>query len=90
MVLLKELISDLGGGRTLTLGGLLLVLLFVVSSRYFDSIEARFSVVAARIDALEVRQHSDDVFHGSGRFSSDQGAELGRRIDRLERLLEKQ
>jgi hypothetical protein len=86
MVILKDLIHDLGGGRTLSLGALLLLLLYVASSRYFDSIEARFSSLVSRIETL---QHGDDIIHGSGRITTDQGAELRRRLDRLERLMEK-
>lgn len=90
MIDLRELISDLGGGKSLGLGALLLLLLYVAASKYVDTVEARFSALREQILRLEARQNNDDIIHGTRRLPASEGEALRQRIERLERLYERE
>lgn len=85
MVLLKELINDLGGGRSIGLGALLLIFVYVAADQYVETVETRFHALRDSFQELEARQNGDDRYHGQGaRFTAEQGKALSRRVDRLE------
>lgn len=80
MTLLKELIDDLGGGRSLSLGAVLVVCCYVAANRYVETVEERLHARDSRVTALEKAEHETTA---RGQF---EGADFSRRIDRLERL----
>ncbi len=92
---LKELISDFGGGRLLSLIAVIGVLVHIGVDRYVDSIETRLaasaredSVLAARLTAIEHQLVRVEQWRGQGeRFTAEDGRELRRELERrIERL----
>lgn len=89
MIDLKDLINDLGGGRSISLGALLLVFMYVAANQYVenDAQEKRF--LRQAIEELKVRQNKDDIIHGAGpRYTKIEANALERRVERLERYHE--
>jgi len=87
MIILKDLIDELGGLRSVGLGALLLVFLYVAANRYFESIETRLSGLDTSVKQLEAKQQRDDAIHDNGgRFTAERGESLEARISRIERI----
>ena len=85
----KDLVDDLGGVRSVTLGTVLVVCCYVAANRYVETIEARLADIEARTRTLEAAKQRLDAFESSGRrFTGEQGDGLSARIDRLERQLD--
>lgn len=79
MTALKELVDDLGGGRSLSLGAVLIVCCYVAANRYVETIEERLTSLDRRLTSIETTGHQAEA---RGQF---QGADFERRIERLER-----
>lgn len=90
MIYLRELIDELGGGKSVGLGALLVLLLYLAASNYVSTIEERLDRLSADIERLEKRQATDDIIHGTRRLPASEGAALRQRVERLERLHEKE
>ena len=60
-MLLKELVDDLGGGRSVTLGAVLVVCCYVAASRYVETIEARLSDLEGRLKVVERHDIEDQA-----------------------------
>jgi len=96
MISLKDLIGELGGGRSVAMGGVLICCSFVAADRYVDSVEtrlagtdARFEKQDARIRELEAAKQRLDGFESAGgRFTSNDGQGLEHRIKALESWVE--
>ena len=87
MVSIKELLDELGGGRSLTLGAVVSILVYVAASRYVEDQAEWRRQVDRRIAELEAEAIRWRVFESTGpRFTDADGNELARRIERLERL----
>ena len=89
MVSIRELISDLGGGRSVAMGSIVVVCCYVAASRYVDTVEARIADLEARTRVLEAAKQRFDAFESTGRrFTGEQGDALEGRIGRIERQLD--
>ncbi len=86
MTALKGIIDDLGGGKSLSLGAVLCVLVYVGSSEYVASVERRLDTLHVQYIELEHRQDEDDRYHGQDpRFTVADGEAIRFRLERLER-----
>ncbi len=89
MIDLKDLVNDLGGGKSIGLGAVLLAWVFVAANQYFENDTQEKASIRAAIEELKQRQNKDDVFHGNGsRYTAVEGRALERRVERLERFHE--
>lgn len=87
MIFLRELIDDLGGGRNIGLGACLVVGVYVAADNYVETIEERLAALDRRISQIEERESNLAAWRGPGsRFTAEQGAELARRIEFLEKF----
>ena len=85
MASIKELVDELGGGRSLSLGAVLVVCCYVAASRYVETVEARITDHSARIQNLEAAKQRYDGFEAAGgRFTNRDGAILEQRVRQLE------
>ena len=102
MIALKELLDDVGG-KNLTVGAILLVVIWVASNRYVESIEERlrsvnslFTEIAGerkeiREEIVKIRdsQQIDEYDRStSRRLTIADGAALEARISRLEKRMD--
>ena len=78
MVSIKELLDDLGGGRSVTLGAVLVVCVYVAADRYVGTVEARLADIETRTRALEAAKARFDAYEPS---SSERISRLERRVD---------
>lgn len=62
MVTLKDLLDDLGGGRSVALGSVLVVCCYVAASRYVETVEERLSDAHHRIAELEKARQRFEAF----------------------------
>ena len=89
MVSIKALIDELGGGRSVALGAVLVVCVYVAADSWVESVEARFRDINERIRPLEAAQQRSEAFeHASTRFTGEQGTALESRISRLENWID--
>ena len=102
MIVLKELLDDIGG-KNLTVGAILLVVSYVASSSYISSIEKRLKTdqatfasnaatrkeIREEIATLRASQQIDEYDRNtSRRFTSADGAILEARVARLENRMD--
>ena len=89
MIAIKDLINELGGGRSITLGAVLVVCSYVAASRYVDSVEERLEALNREVSILKEAKIRFDAFESLGdRFVRRDGAELIRRIEKIENELD--
>ena len=89
MVNIKDLLDDLGGGRSVAMGSILVVYCYVAASTYVETVETRLADIEARTRTLEAANQRYDAFeHAGTRFTGEQGSALESRISRLERQLD--
>lgn len=82
MLPIKEIMNELGGSGSLTLGAILSICVYVGARQYVDSVETRLSDLGRKVEELQQEQHVDNLARG-------QNGTLGNIETRLERLEER-
>ena len=103
MIALKEFLDDIGGGRSIAMGTVLIVCSYVASNHYVDSVEDRLRSVnelfveiagerrsiRSEIAAIRDSQQIDEYERSAlRRFTAADGSALDARIARLEKRMD--
>ncbi len=89
MVSIKDLVDELGGGRSVGLGAVLVVCCYVAASRYVDTVESRLADIEARTRSLEAAKQRFDAFESANhRINGEHAAALESRLVRIERQID--
>jgi len=79
---IKELIDELGGGRSVSLGAVLVMCCYVAANRYVETVEERLADLTRRVVALE--KHDIEA-QARREYQGRPSASLEDRLEKLER-----
>lgn len=83
---IKELIDELGGGRSVSLGAVLVMCCYVAANRYVETVEERLADLTRRVAVLE--KHDIEA-QARREYRGREDSSLEDRLEKLERSRER-